>query len=169
MFVFFSTRIPTCTPSFTSVFHFSLKTKSSSTHLCARAGRGINQALPTKRMHWRSEYKPGSTHEALKLKAPLHVISEIWLLLQCAAALQRALYEADALEQCRPCTRTSATTSNFYSHILKKWSQMHFGRSLEPCDVMKRGIFTCFQMEQHLLHRAYAKTSHYCRTISSIS
>ncbi len=30
---------------------------------------------------------------------------------------------ADALEQLRPCTRTSATTSNFYSHILKKWSQ----------------------------------------------
>ncbi len=43
---------------------------------------------------------------------------------------QRALYEADALEQRRPCTRTSATTSNFYSHTLKKWS--HFGRSLEP-------------------------------------
>ncbi len=30
----------------------------------------------------------------------------------------------------RPCTSTSATTSNFYSHTLKKWS--HFGRSLEP-------------------------------------
>ncbi len=36
-----------------------------------------------------------------------HVISEIFL-----------------LQQCRPCTRTSATTSNFYSHTLKKWSQM---------------------------------------------
>ncbi len=62
--------------------------------------------------------KPGST-EALALKAPLHVISEIFLLLQCAAA-----GSARALEQRRPCTRTSATTSNFYSHTLKKWSQM---------------------------------------------
>ncbi len=33
---------------------------------------------------------------------------------------QRALYE----EQHRPCTSTSATTSNFYSHTLKKWLQM---------------------------------------------
>ncbi len=30
--------------------------------------------------------------------ASLHVISEIWLLLQCAAALQCTLYEADALD-----------------------------------------------------------------------
>ncbi len=35
-------------------------------------------------------------------------------------ALQHALCEADALEQRRPCTRTSATTSNFYLHTLKK-------------------------------------------------
>ncbi len=55
----------------------------------------------------------------------LHLISEIFLLLQCAAA-----GSARALEQRRPCTSTSATTSNFYSHTLKKWS--HFGRSLEP-------------------------------------
>ncbi len=49
--------------------------------------------------------------------ASLQVISEIWLLLQCATALQHTLYEADhALTQVRP--------SNFYSHILKKWSQM---------------------------------------------
>ncbi len=40
----------------------------------------------------------GSTHEALVLKVPLfHVISEIWLLLQCAVALLHA--ETDALEQ----------------------------------------------------------------------
>ncbi len=42
---------------------------------------------------------------------------------QCAAALQHAQYEADALEQRR---HTSATTSNFYSHSLKN------GHSLEP-------------------------------------
>ncbi len=42
---------------------------------------------------------------------------------QCAAALQRAQYEADALEQRR---HTSANTSNFYSHSLKN------GHSLEP-------------------------------------
>ncbi len=33
--------------------------------------------------------------------------SEIWLLLQCAVALQCALYEAEALKQRTPCTRTS--------------------------------------------------------------
>ncbi len=42
---------------------------------------------------------------------------------QCAVALQRAQYEADALEQRR---HTSATMSNFYSHSLKN------GHSLEP-------------------------------------
>ncbi len=52
------------------------------------------------------------------------MISEIWLLLQCAVALQRALYEADALEQRRPCTRTNAM-SNFNLHTQN-------GRSLEP-------------------------------------
>ncbi len=55
--------------------------------------------------------------------ASLHLISEIWLLLQCPVALQHGLYEADALEQRRPCTRTSATTSNFYSHILNSHSR----------------------------------------------
>ncbi len=40
-------------------------------------------------------------------------------------ALQRALYEADALEQRRPCTRASATTSNIYSHALKKCPAVH--------------------------------------------
>ncbi len=40
----------------------------------------------------------GSTHEALLLKVPLfHVISEIWLLLQCAVAVLHA--ETEALEQ----------------------------------------------------------------------
>ncbi len=48
----------------------------------------------------------------------LHVISEIFLLLQCAVA-----GSACALEQRRPCTRKSATMSIFYSHTLKKWSQ----------------------------------------------
>ncbi len=76
-------------------------------HLSARAdAASINQAL-----------------RARAESASLHVISEIFLLLQCGVALQRTLYEADALEQRRPCTRTSATTSNFYSHTLKKWSQ----------------------------------------------
>ncbi len=54
---------------------------------------------------------------------------------------QHALYEADALEQRRPCTRTSATTSNFYSHTLKKWS--HFGRSLEPCKAHCSSVCAC--------------------------
>ncbi len=54
----------------------------------------------------------------------LHLISEIFLLLQCAAAGSTRFWAG------RPCTSTSATTSNFYSHTLKKW--LHFGRSLEP-------------------------------------
>ncbi len=73
--------------------------------------------------------KPGSTHEAASARAEsasLRVISEIWLLLQCATALQRALCEADALEQRRPCTRTSATTKKMFTHTLSN-------RSLEPC------------------------------------
>ncbi len=62
--------------------------------------------------------------------ASLHVISEIGLLLQYAAALQHAQYEAGALEQRRPCTRTSATTSKIYTHSQK---MVDFARSLEPC------------------------------------
>ncbi len=47
---------------------------------------------------WRSECRlyPRSARAE---SASLHVISEIWLLLQCAVALQRALYEADTLER----------------------------------------------------------------------
>ncbi len=46
----------------------------------------------------------------------------------CYNVLRLALRAVeDALEQRRPCTRTSATMSNFYSHTLKN------GRSLEPC------------------------------------
>ncbi len=41
----------------------------------------------------------GSTHKALAECASLQVISEIWLQLQCAVALQGALYEADTLKQ----------------------------------------------------------------------
>ncbi len=54
--------------------------------------------------------------------ASLHVISEIFL-----------------LQQRRPCTHTSVTKSNFYSHTLKKWS--HFGRSLEPWTAILIVIF----------------------------
>ncbi len=50
--------------------------------------------------------------------------SLLWLVTTVCCGWQRALYEADTLEQRRPCTHTSATMSNFYSHTLKKWSQM---------------------------------------------
>ncbi len=79
-------------------------------HLQARAdAASINQALPTKRSHW----KRLSSRDQWNLTPAT-----------MCCGWQRALYEADALEQCRPCTRTSATTSNFYSHTLKKWAQM---------------------------------------------
>ncbi len=61
-------------------------------------------------------HKPGSI-EALTLKAPLFMWSVKSF--SCYNVL-RLLYEADALEQRRPYTRTSVTTSNFYSHTLKK-------------------------------------------------
>ncbi len=62
--------------------------------------------------------KPGSTEEIFCAASALLCVrvkpgstEEIFLLLQCAAAGSR------------PCTSTSATTSNLYSHTLKKWSQ----------------------------------------------
>ncbi len=70
--------------------------------------------------------KPGST-EALALKAPLFtwsVKSFFCYNVLRLAVMKRQMYEADVLEQRRPCTRTSATTSNFYS--LSK-------NGLEPC------------------------------------
>ncbi len=117
-----------------SVFYFSLKTKSSIV---------LRPLRTPSRLCWFGEWKHnGRTllslciHSASAL--PLlcsaravwnqallkrsHLISEIFLLLQCAAA-----GSVRALEQHRPCTSTSATT---YSHTLKKWS--HFCRSLEP-------------------------------------
>ncbi len=74
--------------------------RSASALLRVRCETGVN------RLYWSARAESAS----------LHVISEIFLLLQCATALLRALYEADALEQRRPCT------SNFYLHTLKKWS-----------------------------------------------
>ncbi len=72
-----------------------------------------NSALPLLCLRVRCETgcKPACVNQAL-LKAPLFTWS-----------VKSFSYEADALEQRRPCTRTSATTSNFYSHTLKKWSQ----------------------------------------------
>ncbi len=72
--------------------------------------------------------KPGSTPEVLALKAPLFTLSVKSDSCYNVPRLYRVLYEADALEQRIPCTRTSATTSNFYLHIHNR-----FGRSLEPC------------------------------------
>ncbi len=92
--------------------------------LCIRAA----SALPLLCLRVRCETgrKPGFT-EALALKAPLHVISEIFLLLICAAA-----GSARALEQRRPCTRTSATIKFLLAHSKNGCKCDHFGRSLEP-------------------------------------
>ncbi len=76
--------------------------------LCIRAASAL--ALLTRAV-WNGR-KTRLYWSARAESASIHVISEIFLLLQCAA-----------LEQRRPCTRTSVTTSNFYSHTLKKWSQ----------------------------------------------
>ncbi len=63
-----------------------------------------------------------------------------------AMSCVKAAYEADALEQRRPCTRTSATTPNLYSHTLKKWPQMQAlwggGKgSIKPCPATT-GVFS---------------------------
>ncbi len=115
------------------------------TQLHARADAVcINQTLPMKRSCWRAfvRAKPGST-EALAWK---RISSrDQWnltsatiyrgLLYSLVLALEHTLYEADALEQRRPCTRTSVNMLNFLlAHSKKngrKWD--HFGRSLEPC------------------------------------
>ncbi len=80
--------------------------------LCIRAA----SALPL--LCYACGVKPGST-EALA--------RDQWNLSPATMCCgwQRARFGAG-----RPCTSTSATTANFYSHTLKKWS--HFGRSLEP-------------------------------------
>ncbi len=70
--------------------------------------------------------KTGST-EALALKAPLFT----WSVKSFSCYNVPRLFCTDALEQRRPCTRTSATTSNFYLHTQKMVA--NFGRSLEPC------------------------------------
>ncbi len=118
------------TNMFTFSVYFSLKTKSSvalrplraPSCSCWRAewkhnGRAA-PALHTRRFCAASALLTRAVWNQALLKRS-HVISEIFLLLQCAAA-----GSARALEQRRPCTSTSATMSNFYSHTLKKWSQM---------------------------------------------
>ncbi len=93
-----------------SVFNFSLKTKSSV---------ALSPLRAPSRSCWCSEYKQGS-NEALVLTAPLFAWSVKSDSCYKVPTLQRALYEADALEQRRPCTRTSATTYIFfYSHSQK--------------------------------------------------
>ncbi len=71
---------------------------------------------------WHGEYKPGSTPEPLTLKAPLVTWS---VKFDSCYNLQRALYEADSLEHRRPCTCTSATTSNFNSRTRDGY-RLHF-------------------------------------------
>ncbi len=106
------------------LLYFSLKTKCSvrhrfldicvifaacCAHLCAFAdAASINQTLHLKRS---------------QLKAPLSLSScNQWnlILLQCAVALQCS---ARCMEQCRDCTCTNVTTSNFNLHILNFFSQ----------------------------------------------
>ncbi len=81
---------------------------AASALLRVRCETGVNQAL-LKNSRW----KRLSSRDQWNLSPAI-----------MCCGWQRALYEADALEQRRPCTRTSAITSNFYSHTLKKRSQM---------------------------------------------
>ncbi len=84
---FLSTRISTCSPSLVLrnwlLLYFSMKTKSSVRYHFLNI-RIIFAARSR-------EYKPGSSPEPLALKAPLFTWSVQWLLLQCAAALQRCM------------------------------------------------------------------------------
>ncbi len=79
---------------------------------CADAA-SINQAL-LKRSHWKR----------LSSRDQWNLTPATMCRGSAARCMKQMLWSsADALEQRRPCTRTSATMSNFYSHILKKWSQ----------------------------------------------
>ncbi len=99
---------------------------------------------------WRGEYKPGSTHEALALKAPLFMWSVksdswYWLPWLCSACCMKQTPWSSldhALAQVRPCqifTRTFSKNGHKCDH---------FGRSLEPwyvcvnndCSLAVKGI-----------------------------
>ncbi len=96
MHAFFSTRISTCSPSLVfrnwPLLNFSVKTNSSICYHFLNIRIIFCRALHVPSRSCRQyEYKPGSTPEPLALKAPLITWSVQWLLLQCAAALQRCM------------------------------------------------------------------------------
>ncbi len=88
--------------------------------------------------------------------ASLHVISEIFLLLQCAAA-----GSTRAFEQRRPCTSTSVTTSNFYTlkegHSLEPWIYKIILENKENNDVPSR-------LEQEHFTKMNRKSANTCLT-----
>ncbi len=70
------------------LLYFSVKTNSSVRYHFLN----IHIVFSTRsRSCWHGEYKPGFTSEPLALKASLFTWSVQWLLLQCAAALQRCM------------------------------------------------------------------------------
>ncbi len=101
-----------------SVFYFSLKTKSSV---------ALSPLRAPSRSCWCSEYKPGS-NEALVLTAPLFTWSVKSDSCYKVPALQRTLYEADALEQQQTMPSHKCDHVHFFLLSLSK-----NGRSPEPC------------------------------------
>ncbi len=92
---------------------------------------GINQALPTKRSRWKrlsSRDQWNLTPATMCRGSAAHAV---WS--RCFGAAQNM--------HSHKCGHV-----NFYSHLLKKWSQMHhFGRSLEPWNAALVSIRDFFQ------------------------
>ncbi len=108
------------------LFYFSVKTKSSVSHRFLNIRFILPRAMRTFTLmltRWVA-YKPGSTPEALALKAPLSLSScNQWNLTPATLYVPR-LFNARCMEKCRPYTRTNVTTSNFNSPILKEIAQI---------------------------------------------
>ncbi len=114
------------------LFYFSVKTKSSVSHrflnirfILPRATRTFTLMLT----RWVT-CKPGSTPEALALKAPLHVISEIWLLLHCMCRGSSTLAVWRSADHTLAQMLPRQILTRPFSKKLHKYD--HFGHSLEP-------------------------------------
>ncbi len=93
--MYFSTRIPTCSPSLVSrnwlLLYLAWKPNPLVRSFPQYSQSFLPHAACTFALVLTREYKSGSSPEPLALKAPLITWSVQWLLLQCAAALQRCM------------------------------------------------------------------------------